>query len=125
MIEYPGRIHSSHRGGRRGFTLIEVMMVTAIISILLSVAMPSWLSARTHARAAACAKQLRTIQVAKEQYAMRYKLPGTAALTFANLVSDGLLNQTPVCPDGFSYTLGTVAQDPVCDSGLAGHVVSP
>jgi prepilin-type N-terminal cleavage/methylation domain-containing protein len=125
MIQYPGRIHSSLRGARRGFTLVEIMLVTAIISVLLSIAMPSWLSARTHARATACAKQLKTIQVAKEQYAMRYRLPANALPTFTDLVNDGLLTQTPICPDGFSYTLGTMAQDPVCTSGLAGHVVNP
>jgi prepilin-type N-terminal cleavage/methylation domain-containing protein len=126
MIEYPDRIHSTPRGGRKGFTLIEIMMVTAIISILLGIAMPSWMSARTHARATACAKQLRTILVAKEQYAMRHQLPGNATgFTFTDLVNDGLLTQTPICPDGFSYTLGGVGQDPVCTSGYPGHVVAP
>jgi prepilin-type N-terminal cleavage/methylation domain-containing protein len=126
MIEYPDRIHRYPRRGRRGFTLIEIMIVTAIISMLLSIAMPYWLNARTKARATSCAKQLQTIEAAKEQYVMLRRLPANATgFTFTDLINDGLLSQTPICPAGFNYVLGGASQDPVCSSGLPGHVMNP
>jgi prepilin-type N-terminal cleavage/methylation domain-containing protein len=126
MAECPDRIHTSIRGGRRGFTLIEIMIVTAIISMLLSIAMPYWLNARTKARSTACAKQLQTIEAAKEQYIMLRRLPANASgFTFTDLINDGLLSQTPTCPAGFNYVLGAANQDPVCSSGLPGHVMNP
>lgn len=54
---------------RRGFTLIEVLVVIAVIGVVTFIALPSLGSARVHARTAACGSNLRQIAVATQLYA--------------------------------------------------------
>ena len=49
-------------GRRKGFTLIEVMVVVAIISILLGIAIPAYQSYRQKAQIAVCIADMRTIE---------------------------------------------------------------
>jgi prepilin-type N-terminal cleavage/methylation domain-containing protein/prepilin-type processing-associated H-X9-DG protein len=58
---------------RRGFTLIEVLVVVAIISLLIAVLMPSLASARRVARSTCCQSQMRQIGVATTIYAQMNK----------------------------------------------------
>lgn len=57
------------RGRRSGFTLIELLVVVVIIGILASVAMPSFSAAQDKARNAAVQSNIKTVQLALEQYA--------------------------------------------------------
>jgi prepilin-type N-terminal cleavage/methylation domain-containing protein len=113
------------RRNRPGFSLLEIMVVVAIFSILMAIAIPNWVRARTMSQARACAHNLRTIQSAKEQYAMINKLPAGSTVTFAQLIAGQYLRVTPICPEGFNYTIGTIDQDPICQSGQPDHVVNP
>lgn len=71
-----------------GFTLLELLIVVAIIAILLSVLLPSVQAARRQARAAVCASNLRQLAIANNAYATdhagRY-CPGAAQMRTANL----------------------------------------
>ena len=58
---------------RRGFTLIEVLVVVAIIALLLAVLMPSLAGAREQARAVACMSNMRQLGIAWMMYADVYK----------------------------------------------------
>ena len=53
---------------QRGFTLVELMVVMLIISILLAIAVPSFISAIRSAREAALREDLHTMRDAIEQY---------------------------------------------------------
>ena len=55
---------------RSGFTLVEIMIVVLILGILLTIAVPNWMKAREGARAKSCLENLRSIEGAKEQWAM-------------------------------------------------------
>jgi type IV pilus assembly protein PilA len=56
------------RLGKRGFTLVEIMIVVAIIALLAAIAIPNLLRARHNANEAAAIASLRTISVACESY---------------------------------------------------------
>lgn len=54
---------------RRGFTLVELLVVISIIALLISITLPSLSKAREAARSAACLSGLRQLQMAAEMYA--------------------------------------------------------
>src|SRR5437764_15133472 len=55
---------------RGGFTLVEIMIVVAIIALLASIAVPSFLRARKRSQATATLETLRMVDGAKDQYAI-------------------------------------------------------
>jgi len=68
--------------GRRGFSLIELLIVIAIILIIAAIAVPKLDKARMHTQEMAAITQIRTIQTAQTQY---YSQFGTYAKTLAEL----------------------------------------
>src|SRR5438093_9754756 len=91
--------------GRRGFTLVEIMIVVLIIGILLAIAVPNFVKARETSRAKACVANLKQIEGAKEQWAMDTKAATNATPGTTDLFPTYVRN-TPACPSGGTYTLG-------------------
>ena len=60
----------NHRRG--GFTLVEIMIVVAIIALLAAIAVPGFLRARKRSQATTVLNNLRLIDAAKDQYAIEY-----------------------------------------------------
>ena len=71
---------------RQAFTLVEIMIVVAIIALLASIAVPSFLRARKRAQATSTLESLRMIDGAKEQYAIENFKAGTITPGYADLV---------------------------------------
>ncbi len=100
----------------KGFTLVEIMIVVAIIAILAAVAIPNFVKYRRNAQAASCIANLKQIQTAKEQWLMANgSLPANG---IPDLVGDSnYIKKTPVCPAGGQYSLGDEGADPTCNKG--------
>jgi len=94
----------------KGFTLVEIMIVVAIIAILAAVAIPNFINYRKQSQATACVSNLKQIQSAKEQALMNNK-----GITESDLVgADKYIKTTPICKAGGSYTYGDASTDPTC-----------
>jgi general secretion pathway protein G len=78
-----------------GFTLIELMIVMAIIGILITLAIPSFVGAIKHAREAALKEDLQTMRTAIDTYTMD-KQKGPQSLD--DLVQDGYIRAIPEDP---------------------------
>lgn len=91
---------TARRSAERGFTLIELMIVVAIIAILAAVLIPNFVNARAQAQTSACESNLRSIATALElYYADQQSYPNgavPAALQGPNNVN--YLNNTPRDP---------------------------
>lgn len=102
---------------KRAFTLVEIMIVVMIIGILLTIAAPNFLNARSLGQQKTCIANLHNLEGAKEQWAMEYHKGNTDKPTQADLiggVTTGYLKSYPVCPSGGTYDPGQVISRPTC-----------
>ena len=113
------------RNGRRGFTLVEIMIVVLIIGILLSIAVPNFIRARESSRAKSCIANLKVIEGAKEQWAMDRKASPTDTPADTDLYgTDKYIKATAFCPSNGTYTIGAMATRPTCSRPTTeGHVL--
>ncbi len=92
------------------------MIIILIISILIALAVPSFLSARERSQVKTCTGQLRQIKYAKESWAMDNRQPVTNAPEWDELYP-AYMKDRPECPAGGDYTIRAVNQDPTCSIG--------
>jgi prepilin-type N-terminal cleavage/methylation domain-containing protein len=97
-----------------GFTLVEIMIVVAIIGLLAAIAIPSFVKARNTAQQNACINNLRMIDSGKEQGALaeRWGDQSASVTTIVNQYIKG--NTTPLCPAAGAYTYGDMDENPTC-----------
>lgn len=68
-----------------GFTLVEIMIVVAIVALLASIAVPGFLRARKRSQATRVINDLRHLDAAVDQYALETNKPGGYVATFSDL----------------------------------------
>lgn len=111
--------------GQRGFTLLEMMVVVAIIAILAAILLPNFTRARAQAMTAACMGNIKTIATALElYYSDNQAYPAASNKAVQDLGLTGYLNQTPIDPaasPGSSYTVTTTNTG--SGSGTAGYQI--
>ena len=115
---------------RGGFTLVEIMIVVAIIALLAAIAVPGFLRARKRSQATKILNDLRMIDAAVDQYAIETNratgsavlvkdwtsylksgtvLYNTGADLFGNTYNDQVVDKLPSVPAGAFATLSDVA----------------
>lgn len=105
---------------KKGFTLVEIMIVVAIIGLLAAIAIPNFIRARQTAQKNACIANLKQLQGAIQVWAIDTGAASNATFTTADIVGNYLkswpkegtvdypiptnVSSTPVCPNSATNT---------------------
>lgn len=88
---------------RRGFTLVEMLIVLAIIGILAAIAVPSFSKVTESAKRKACQENIRTIETAAKAYAADHGGTYPAKLDDNDFEPYFDAGSAPTCPFGNAY----------------------
>ena len=100
--------NNESRRGKRGFSLMELLIVVAIILIILAVALPKVNQTRMNANEMAVIRQIGTIHTAQTQY---YSQFGKYAVTLQELGPPASGNQSPAAADLIPNSLAQGTKD--------------
>ena len=107
----------------QGFTLIELMIVIAIIGILIGAAVIGFKAARKSGNEAATLQDIKTIAAVQIQY---FNMNNRSFGTFDQLIKDKLLNErfagNPPVTDGYVFTLKVVGKSSSAPSSFTLNV---
>ena len=103
---------------KAGFTLVEIMIVVAIIGLLAAIAIPNFVSARARAQASACINNLKQLDAAASQFALEQHKKTGDAISFPSDLTPYIKLTTagslPPCPAGGTYSDDLVGNPPHC-----------
>src|SRR5512135_3616557 len=89
------KVNSSRRSG---FTLVEIMIVVAIIGMLATIAIPNFVKARGDAQTVTCINNLKVIDGAIQQWALAEKKDSSSPVTYDDIKS--YMRNAVCCPSG-------------------------
>jgi type II secretory pathway pseudopilin PulG len=119
--------NKEQRLGNRTFacTLVEIMIVVALIGLLAAMAVPSYLRSRNTAHKSTCINNLKQIDSAIQQWATEQRKSQSARVDYSDI--SPYLKGAVVCPSGGtsfadSYTIATVADLPLCQKDPQSHI---
>ena len=114
--------------GKRGFTMVELLVVIIIISVLVAIALPRYFAAIYQGRVRACQSNFKIVNIAVQAYFAQNKewpvdvtdmlTPGDPLITTPAGMKGGQLTELPICPFETAlspkpYDLNLVYEDPI------------
>ncbi|MFN7137933.1 MAG: type II secretion system protein [Limisphaerales bacterium] len=99
----------------QGFTIVEILVVVAVIGLLVSIAMPNFIRTRAIAQQNVCMENLYQLESAKQIYALEKGKSGSDSVDMVELVEvERYMKAVPRCPSGGEYDLKTFAEESEC-----------
>jgi len=105
-----------------GFTLIEIMTVMGIMGLLVTLALPNLIRARSTSQTRICITNLNKIESIKQNWGLEHAKSLNEIPTVADLIGPtSYLKKVPLCPSGGVYDFRALKENATCT--VAGHTL--
>lgn len=101
---------------KAAFTLVEIMVTIGILTMIATIAVPSWIYSRSKTRQTTCINNLKNIEQAKSQFALENSVVDGGTINQTDIVPKYLMAM-PTCPDAGTYSINVLGTTTTCSIG--------